>query len=103
MFGQRLGGIQVARVDAELLETFYARLRKCRDHCDDRRYIQHRTMRAHECDDRCGRHAWKGWVSSSVRQIHWILSAALDRTVRWKLVQASGEWSGPAALMPFLM
>jgi hypothetical protein len=38
-----LGKMQVARVDAELLETLYARLRKCREHCDGRRYVQHRT------------------------------------------------------------
>lgn len=47
-----LGKMQVARVNAELLETFYARLRKCRDRCDGRRYIQHRTARGHECDAR---------------------------------------------------
>ncbi|GAB1690147.1 tyrosine-type recombinase/integrase [Krasilnikovia sp. M28-CT-15] len=79
-----LGGVQVARVDAELLETFYARLRKCRDHCDGRRYIQHRTQRPHECDDRCRRHACDGLSASTIRQIHWILSGALDRAVRWK-------------------
>jgi integrase len=33
-----LGRMQVGRIDTELLETFYARLRKCRDHCDGRRY-----------------------------------------------------------------
>jgi integrase len=48
-----LGKTQVARVDAELLGTFYARLRKCRDHCDGRRYTQHRTSREHDCDVRC--------------------------------------------------
>ena len=48
-----LGSMQVARLDAELLETFYAQLRKCRDHCGGRRYVQHRTSREHECDSRC--------------------------------------------------
>ncbi|GAB1645704.1 tyrosine recombinase XerC [Krasilnikovia sp. MM14-A1259] len=81
-----LGGVQVARVDAELLETFYARLRKCRDHCDGRRYVQHRTPRPHECDDRCRRHACVGLSVSTIRQIHWILSGALDRAVRWKWI-----------------
>ncbi|WP_307831340.1 tyrosine-type recombinase/integrase [Nucisporomicrobium flavum] len=81
-----LGSVQVGRVDAELLETFYARLRKCRDHCDGRRYVQHRTQRPHECDERCGRHACKGLAASTIRQIHWILSGALDRAVRWKWI-----------------
>src|SRR4051812_34809880 len=71
-----LGTVQVARVDAELLETFCARLRKCRDRCDGRRYVQHRTSQPHECDARCRRHACKGLADSSVRQIHWILSGA---------------------------
>jgi integrase len=81
-----LGGVQVGRVDAELLEMFYARLRKCRDHCAGRRYIQHRIERPHECDDRCRRHECKGLAASTVRQIHWILSGALDRAVRWKWI-----------------
>jgi integrase len=78
--------MQVARVDAELLETFYARLRKCRDHCGGRRYTQHRTTQPHDCDQRCGSHICKGLAASSVRQIHWILTGALDRAVRWKWI-----------------
>jgi integrase len=81
-----LGRLQVARLDAELLETYYARLRKCRDHCDGRRYVQHRTSRPHDCDPRCRPHGCKGLADSSVRQIHWILSGALDRAVRWKWI-----------------
>jgi integrase len=81
-----LGKTQVARIDAELLETFYARLRKCRDHCGGRRYTQHRTSRVHNCDARCRPHVCDGLADSSVRQIHWILSGALDRAVRWKWI-----------------
>ena len=81
-----LGKMQVARVDEELLETFYARLRKCRDHCDGRRYVQHRTDRPHDCDVRCQPHVCKGLSDSSVRQVHWILSGALDRAVRCKWI-----------------
>src|SRR4029453_9682860 len=64
-----LGGVQVGRVDAELLGAFYARLRKCRDHCDGRRYVQHRTARPYECDDRCRRHECRGLAASTIRQI----------------------------------
>jgi integrase len=78
--------MQVARIDAELLETYYARLRKCREHCDSRRYVQHRTSRDHECDDRCGPHVCKGLADATVRQIHWILSGAFDRAVRWRWI-----------------
>jgi hypothetical protein len=81
-----LGTMQVARIDAELLEAFYARLRKCRDHCDGRRYIQHRTTREHSCDDRCRPHTYKGLADGTVRQIHWILSGAFGRAVRWRCI-----------------
>lgn len=76
----------VARLDTELLDAFYARLRKCREHCNGRRYIQHRTQRQHECDDRCRPHACRGLADSTVRQIHWIVSGALDRAVRWRWI-----------------
>ncbi|GGL18162.1 hypothetical protein GCM10012284_60940 [Mangrovihabitans endophyticus] len=94
-----LGKMRVARVDAELLETFYARLRKCRDHCDGRRFVQHRTSREHVCDDRCGPHQCKGLADSTVRQIHWILSGALDRAVRWKWIAVNpAEYADKPAL-----
>ena len=78
-----LGATAVARVDTEALESFYAVLRKCRDHCRGRRYVQHRTAGRHECDGRCGPHKCRGLAPATVRQIHWILSGALDRAVRW--------------------
>ncbi len=81
-----LGKVRVSRVDAELLETFYAKLRKCREHCDGRRFIEHRTSAEHECDGRCQPHKCKGLGDSTIRRIHWILSGALDRAVRWKWI-----------------
>jgi integrase len=47
-----LGALPVARLDAETLEQFYALLRKCRNRCGGRRYVSHRTLRPHDCDDR---------------------------------------------------
>lgn len=50
-----LGAIQVAKVDADLLEQFYATLRRCRVRCGGRqRLVDHRTERPHACDGRCG-------------------------------------------------
>ena len=62
-FGKR----NVAKLDAELLERFYARLRRCKRLCG-------RPTSDHEC---------KGLSNSSIRQIHFILRAAVDRAVRW--------------------
>lgn len=63
------GSMQAAKLDAELLETFYARLRKCRKLCDGKK-----GRATHDCVP---------LSNSSVRQIHAILRGALDRGVRW--------------------
>lgn len=78
-----LGRTQVRRLDAETLELFYASLRRCRDRCDGRKRIDHRTTRKHACGARCRQHACKPLAPSTVRGIHWILSGALNRAVRW--------------------
>jgi hypothetical protein len=53
------GSMQAAKLDAELLERFYARLRKCRELCDGQR-----SRSGHNCNP---------LSSSSVRQLHFIL------------------------------
>lgn len=63
-------GDQVAgRLDAEVLETFYARLQRCRELCSGRRLAGHR------CRPLSG---------STVRKIHYIISGALEQAVRWR-------------------
>jgi integrase len=113
-----LGAMQVGRLDAEILESFYAQLRKCRDHCGGRKYVQHRTSIEHVCDEHdgrpcrppnsaecraCGRacrqHVCRGLADSSVRQVHWILSGALDRAVRWGWIAVNpAQQAQPPAL-----
>jgi integrase len=103
-----LGTTQLTRLDTEILDSFYADLRRCRDHCRGQKYIQHRTTHPHQCDEhegnrcprnnpegcrRCRRmckpHVCKGLGDSTVRQIHWILSGALDRAVVWKWISVN--------------
>ncbi|MEU4291431.1 hypothetical protein AB0E63_24650 [Kribbella sp. NPDC026596] len=64
-----IGSTQFAKLDPELLEKFYARLRKCKHLCDGRR------GRNHFC-------APLG--ASSVRQIHFVLTGAGQQGVWWK-------------------
>jgi hypothetical protein len=45
-----IGSQPLTRLDIEILDSFYAQLRTCRDHCRGRTYIQHRTDRPHQCD-----------------------------------------------------
>ncbi len=78
-----LGGVQVGRLDAETLESFYAVLRRCRERCNGRRRIDHHTPDKHKCDQRCRSHVCRPLAPNTVRQIHAILSTALNRGVRW--------------------
>ncbi len=64
-----LGDLAARKLDAELLESLYARLQRCRDLCSVRR----RT--GHECRPLSG---------STVRKVHYIISAALEQAVRWR-------------------
>ena len=50
-----IGRIPVGKMKAETVETLYARLRRCRDHCNGQKYIQHRTDDEHVCDEHSAR------------------------------------------------
>ncbi|MEV0290649.1 tyrosine-type recombinase/integrase [Kribbella sp. NPDC050820] len=97
-----LGSTPIARIQADTLESLYADLRRCRDHCHGRDYIQHRTTHPHVCDEhgasgscepfdpacrRCKRmckpHECRPYKASGIRTVHWILSGAFDAAVRW--------------------
>jgi hypothetical protein len=66
--GPTFGLMLAAKLDAELLERFYARLRRCNKLCSGR-------ARDHDC---------RPLSASTVRQVHFIIRAALDRAVRWR-------------------
>lgn len=99
-----LGSLPVSRVRPDRIERLYAQLRRCRDHCDGRTYIQHRTDAAHECDEHsarrkctreessggacrwceraCGEHECRPLAPGSIRVVHAILSDAFGKAVR---------------------
>lgn len=81
-----LGKLPVGRLDGETLDSFYLILRICRTHCGGRKYIEHRTDREHECNEKCRPHVCSPLKPSSIRQIHFCLSGALKRAVRWKWI-----------------
>lgn len=93
-----IGDVDLTRLNVEILDSFYAELRRCRDHCDRRPRIQHRTTYTHRCDEHsgspceptnpdgcracrraCKPHVCRGLADSTTRQIHWVISGALDR------------------------
>lgn len=81
-----IGSVKVAALDGDLFDSFYAELRRCRDHCDQRRHVDHRTTEPHQCDQRCIPHECRPLSSGSIRYIHFILSGALKRAVRWRWI-----------------
>jgi integrase len=81
-----IGSVKVGALDGDLFDSFYATLRRCRDHCGRRQRIDHRTDGSHQCDDRCKPHQCRPLSNGSVRYIHFILSGALKRAVRWRWI-----------------
>jgi integrase len=84
-----IGAVQVGALDADVFDSFYAELRRCRDHCGRRRYVEHRTTADHGCDTRCRPHECRPLGVATIRQIHFILSGALKRAVRWRWIAAN--------------
>jgi len=103
-----LGDVPLTRPDVETLDSFYAERRRCREHCDGRPLVQHRAKGTHLCDEHqaepctppdpdkcracrraCKLHVCKGLADSTVRQIHWIVSGALDHALVGKWISVN--------------
>ncbi|MFL6119814.1 tyrosine-type recombinase/integrase [Actinophytocola sp.] len=69
----RLGHLRLSAVTAEVLDYLYAVLRRCRDHCDNRR-----NGRQPEDGHRC-----RPLQPGTIRKIHYLVSGAYRRAVRW--------------------
>lgn len=97
-----IGSQQVGALDGGLFDSFYGELRRCRDHCDRRPRTDHRTSIDHVCDDRRGPRICRPLGDSTIRQIHFILSGALRKAVRWRWIEASpiGQAEPPPAPKP---
>lgn len=97
-----LGTTPIGKIQAHTLESLYAELRRCRDHCDGRPYVQHRTAGDHACDEHrdgagceppdpncrhcrrmCKPHSCRAYQPAGIRHVHWILSGAFAAAVRW--------------------
>jgi integrase len=105
-----LGDVAVSAIDAQVLEEFYAELRRCRHRCRNGvPSVDHRTGAPHECRlvrhrrrpgrprvgeghdcvaagcqvVECPPHRCRPMEKSSIRQIHWILSSTLATATRW--------------------
>ncbi len=110
-----LGSVPLAKVSAQVLEEFYAELRRCRHRCrNGEPAVDHRTAAEHECRMvrhkrrpgrpgpeahdcatagcvvvECPPHRCTPMSASSIRQVHWIISAALAAAVRWEWIRTN--------------
>jgi integrase len=81
-----LGDRPADKLDAQVLEQLYARLQRCRDLCGGR------PPAGHVC---------RPLSSSTVRKVHYIIRAALDRAVRWQQLGVNrAELVNPPAPAP---
>jgi integrase len=85
-----LGDTAVNKLSARDLETLYALLRRCRTRCDGRAFIEHTTEDEHDCQKaECKPHKCNPMAASTVRQIHSIISSALNAAVRWEWIDSN--------------
>ena len=69
-----LGEHPIGSVNAQLLDSFYAELRRCRDHCQGRpRVDHHQAGGEHRCDRRCRAHVCRPLAAWTVRKIHYLI------------------------------
>src|SRR3954447_419976 len=110
-----LGAVPIAKITPQTLEELYADLRRCKRRCHDGApAVDHRTSATHDCRMvrhrrrpgrpgpdphdctaagclvvECPRHACMPMAASSIRQVHWIISAALAAAVRWEWIRSN--------------
>lgn len=71
-----LGHLRLTAITPQLLDQFYADLRRCRDHCR-----HHRSPR--------GGHQCHPLSPATVRKIHYLISGAYRRAIRWHWIDHS--------------
>ena len=81
-----LGHLPLAKLDGETLDNHQAILRRCRAHCDGRPFVEHTFDGPHACSDKCRPHVCRPLATSTIRKVHFCLSGALARAVRWRWI-----------------
>ena len=99
--GPLLGELQVGRVRGDVLDSFYAELRRCRRHCRrERSLVDHRTGVEHDCDERCLPHRCRPLGEGTVRHAHNLLNGAFSLAVRWEWIGTNPTTKAAAPVAP---
>ena len=111
------GDVPIGKVNARLLEEFYAELRRCRERCDGRLRIEHRVDGPHECRTvkhrrgpgrppsggypphdcaetgckviECQPHACEPLSGATIRRIHFAIRGVLSAAERWEWITSN--------------
>jgi len=75
-------GINDPVFDAELFDSFYAELGRCREHCRPGHTVDHYTDEPHRCTTKCRPHVCVPLADAAIRKIHFILKGEFDRAAR---------------------
>lgn len=87
------------RVD--VLDQFYAHLKRCNILCDGRPRTDHHTNKEHDCDERCRPHTCKPMRPRTIRNVHGILRAAFNYGVKWGWIERNpAAYASPPKLTP---
>ncbi len=95
-----LGKLPIGKLTGETLDSFYTVLRRCRAHCNGRPFIEHVMNDPHDCTGKCKPHKCRPLAASSIRQVHFCLSGALKRAVRWHWISVNplGQAESPRSV-----
>lgn len=81
-----LGAEPARKITAHTLENFYTELRRCRARCNGRPFVEKHTSTetGHDCAPAgCKPHECRPLGTSTIRQMHAVLSGALGAAERW--------------------
>lgn len=81
-----IGHVKVGALEADVVDSLYAELRRCRKHCNGRQFVEHHSTGKHDCIPRCRPHHCKPLADATIRQIHFLLSGAYNRAIKWRWV-----------------
>jgi len=77
-----IGQVPIGSVTAEVLDSFYVKLCRCRDHCAGTP-IRPGTEDSHTCARRCRPHVCRPLKAWAIRKIHYLISGAYEDAIRW--------------------
>lgn len=79
-----IGSRKISMINVEMLESFNAELRRCRDHCDGRTTLNHYTEQPHRCGRRCRKHVCRPLSNVTIRKINFIISGTYQGAMCWE-------------------